>query len=57
MFFVYYWTHEKETGDERMFRFDDYAGDIGDIIKKDGKEYIIDDLSAEYEDFDEPEDY
>jgi uncharacterized protein YeeX (DUF496 family) len=57
MFYVYYWTREIETNEKKMFCFSDFVGDIGDIITVHDKQYIIDDLAAEYEDRIESENF
>ena len=57
MYFIYYWVHEEVNGKSCIIRLESYAGDIGEKMFYNGKEYIIDDLSEEYEDFEEPEDF
>lgn len=55
MFYVYYWVHAIKTKEKKIFRFENFAGDIGEELIIDNTTYIIDDLSAEYQDFNEPE--
>jgi hypothetical protein len=55
MFYVYYWVHNIITNEKKIFRFENFAGDVGEKLIINNITYIIDALSAEYQDFDEPE--
>jgi hypothetical protein len=57
MYFIYYWVTEEATGKSTIIRLRDFVGDIGEKFFYNGNTYIINDLSEEYEDFDEPEDF